>query len=272
MKRNRLFTVLTLGVLAAFIVTGCGQRAGDEEKQKPTEAQTQAETRKQEETEAPVEEIVISQTEAPTEAVTEVQTEAVTEPAPEPETEAEVFVPTELSVEEEEEQESELDQIKTYYAKDDINVRSTPDTENSDNVISSYIQGEKVSVVGETPNWYVVSKDDWTGYVYKSFLSETVVEEKSEQERSDAADEEAVRQAEAQAEISADAEQAMDYSESFAITLTSDANLRSDASSQANIIGILNEGDVVTALGESDHWFRVDVDGTIGYISRDLAE
>lgn len=262
MKKTRLLTALLIAASAAFLLGGCGQRA-DGTAPTATTATTEAQTKKEEPaTEAVIVVEQVVETEAPTEAVTEPATEAPTEAPTEPET---MFAKN-LTPEEEEQHESELSEEKIYYAKDDINIRTTPDTENSDNVVSSFDQGERVTVVGETPNWYVIRKEDWTGYVYKDNLSETVVEEKTPEERSQAADEEAAAQAEAA--VSMGAETSVDYAESFPVQVTSDANIRSGASSQANIIGILNEGDVITALGESDNWFQVEYNGSIGYISK----
>ena len=257
MNRKRWLTVLMIAASAAFLLGGCGQRADGPAAGTATEAQTQ---KPEPATEAVVVVEQIEETEAPTEAVTEVATEAPTEAPTEPETK---FAKN-LTAEEEAQYESELTEEKIYYAKDDINIRSTPDTENSDNVISSYDQGERVTVVGETPNWFIIRKEDWTGYVYKDNLSETVVEEKTPEERSEAADQEAA----AQAEANVGNETSVDYAESFAIQVNSDANVRAGASNQANIIGILNEGDVVTALGESDNWFQVEYQGNIGYVSK----
>ena len=260
MKKNRLFITAVLAAITALAAAGCGQRA---DTPPATEAATKA-VETEAVTEAPVEAVVVSQTELPTEAVTEEQTEAPTE-AP---TETEKIWPENLTSDEEEQNESELAEEKIFFAKDDINVRTTPDTENSDNIISSYDQGARVTVVGETPNWYVVRQEDWTGYVYKANLSETAVDEKTPEERSEAADQEAVAQAEALGTV----EETVDYADTFQVRVTSDANIRANASNQANIIGVLNAGDVVTALGESDNWFQVEADGVVGYVNSTLIE
>ncbi len=254
--RNKILPML-LVTAAAFWMTGCGQREGEQQKE------TQVQPPIQIETETPTEAIVIAEvmTEAPTEAVTEVMTEAPTEAPTEP---ARVF-PENLTSDEEQEYETELPGSVTYYANDDINIRLTPDTENSDNIVSSYDQGEEVVVIGETPHWYKVSKEDWTGYVYKNNLSETAVDPKTPEERSEAAE-----NAPAVTVPAAGAETANDYAESFTIQMASDANIRAEASDQGNIIGTVAEGSVITAVGESDNWYRVDVDGTVGYVSKNL--
>ena len=49
-----------------------------------------------------------------------------------------------------------------------------------------------------------------------------------------------------------------------------DVNIRSTPSteSQENIIGSFSAGDQVTVIGETSSWFKVNVNGNIGYISK----
>jgi len=259
--RRRVITALLIGGVAAAL-SGCGERAAETEKQ--TEKQTQAPVQTEAATEAAeevTEAIVVIQTEAPTEAVTEAVTEKMTE--------ARV-----LTSDEEAAEESELTDSKTYYAVDDINVRETPDTDTQDNIISSYEQGDEVTVTGETPNWYKVSKDGMEGYVYKTFLSETAVDPKTDEERA-AAYEQLAEQAE-QSDQSGSSASSSDnsdvnaYAESFSILIADDANLRASAAENADVIDVIPANTTVTALGETGNWYQVDYNGTIGYVSKGL--
>ena len=101
-----------------------------------------------------------TETEAPTEAPTEKQTETETESETQPQN---------LTAEEELAQAKEYDQLKSLYAKDDINVRTKPGTDDSSEIFSSFAQGDQIVVVGETPNWYEVDVDGYEehGYVSK---------------------------------------------------------------------------------------------------------
>ena len=57
----------------------------------------------------------------------------------------------------------------TMYAADGVNVRSQPST--GSDVSNTLGLGTAVTVVGETPNWYVVSTGSGTGYISKGLLS-----------------------------------------------------------------------------------------------------
>ena len=241
---------LALAAVVCLGLTGCGERVN-----KQTEVQTEAKT------EAPVIEV---QTE--TQKITETEKQTETEPPTEAVTEAvtEAPVPKDLTPEEEAQAEKNMEAATVYYAKDDINVRSTPSTENSENIISSFDQGEEVTVIGETPNWFKVQKDDFEGYVSKEFLSETTVDPKSPEERSAAADAEAANAAAAQPEGTSG------YAESYPIKLSGDANLRAEATETSDVIDTIAAGTQVTAIGEAGEWYQVDYNGTVGYVHKNL--
>lgn len=61
-----------------------------------------------------------------------------------------------------------------------------------------------------------------------------------------------------------------DYSTSATLYANDDVNIRSTPSteSQENIIGSFSSGDQVTVIGETSSWFKVNVNGNIGYISK----
>lgn len=272
-KSKRLLFALLLTCSVAMLVSGC-----DKLKKEPeTEVQTEAPTEKQ--TEPPTE----KQTEPPTEKQTEPPTE--TEPQTESETE-----PKELTVDEEKAQEKELDQLKTMYAMDDINVRTQPGTDDSSEIFESFMQGDKVTIVGETPNWYVVELEGYEskGYVSKKFMSETEVAPKTEEERLQIIEQQANDAAStgdsgsgdsgssntgssSNDTSSVDAEYGVGaYAESFTIQASTGANLRTTPAQDGEIIATIASGTNVTALGETDRWYKVDYDGTVGYVNKNL--
>ena len=69
------------------------------------------------------------------------------------------------------------------YAADNVNVRAEPNSGDEGNIISSFDQGQEVTVIAETPNWYKVQMDGYTGYVFKENLSDTEVEPKTPEEQ-----------------------------------------------------------------------------------------
>ena len=263
-SKSAMLALLLAGSVA--MLGGCSKlKKEDPQTEKVTEAVTEAPTESE------------TQTEKPTEKVTEKQTEKQTET--EKETEPKV-----LTAAEEKAQEKELDQIRMMYAKDDINVRSDPDT-TADNIIYSYMQGDQVTVVGETPNWYVVELDgyDSNGYVSRQFVSAEKVAEKTDEERQQAIEQELSGQTAANTDgtaasaatssdsSSVDAEYGVGaFAESFPIQAATGANVRKTPSQDGEIIQTIGSGETVTALGETDRWYKVDINGTIGYVNKNL--
>ena len=280
MKNRSKSAVLALLLAGSVAMLGGCSKLKKEEPQteKPTEVVTEAPTESE------------TQTEKQTEKVTEKQTEKVTEKQTESETEPKV-----LTAAEEKAQEKELDQLRMMYAKDDINVRSDPDT-TADNIIYSYMQGDQVTVVGETPNWYVVELEDYdsNGYVSKQFVSAEKVAETTDEERqaaiekelsgannsdstgdgstSTSADGSSDTTASSGTDTSAvDSEYGVgDFAESYSVEAATGANIRSTPAQDGEIVGTIASGTTVTALGETDRWYKIEYNGTIGYVNKNL--
>lgn len=250
-----LFAVL-LTCSVAMLSTGCDKLKKEPETEQQTEAPTETELI----TEAPTE--TEQQTEAPTE------TELITEAPTEPETFAK-----DLTVEEELELESEFDQLRTLYAMDDINIRTQPGTDGE--IFDSFDQGERVTIIGETANWYKVDVDDYDipGYVSKDFMSEEEVEPKTPEEREQLANETGASAASTASTGSSavDLEYSVEtYAESFPIQATTGANLRSTPTQDGEILGTIASGSNVTAIGYTDRWYKVEADGVVGYVNKNL--
>ena len=286
-------------VLAA--VTGCGQ-ARPEGQSESTVIQTEAVPAV---TEAPI----VIQTEAPqtepeTQPQTQAQTQAPETQAPEtqaPETQApqtQAPVPDALSEEEELNQLYEFadDEIGTRFANADMNVRQGPTTE-GDNIVSSLDKGEEVTVIGETANWYEIYKaedtvtgmTDLKGFVMKRYTSDTYEDAMAAQpdETTPSAPEQTAQPeaqnveaqpVEAQPAEAAPAEPAIVQENSAPaaqasgpqVTVTSDANIRSDAYETATVVGVINSGTTVTQIGSADGWVQVDYNGVQGYIKASM--
>ena len=265
-RNKKVLFALMLGCSITLMATGCDKLKKEPETE--TEAPTEAPTEKQTETE--------SETEAPTEAPTEKQTETETESETQPQN---------LTAEEELAQAKEYDQLKSLYAKDDINVRTKPGTDDSSEIFSSFAQGDQIVVVGETPNWYEVDVDGYEehGYVSKQFVSEEVVAPKTDEERQQAIEQELSGQTAANTDgtaasaaassdsSSVDAEYGVGaFAESFPIQAATGANVRKTPSQDGEIIQTIGSGETVTALGETDRWYKVDINGTVGYVNKNL--
>ena len=60
------------------------------------------------------------------------------------------------------------------------------------------------------------------------------------------------------------------YAETFAVQATAGANIRQTPSQDGEIIGVVVSGTSVTALGATDRWYKIDYNGTVGYVNRNL--
>ena len=56
------------------------------------------------------------------------------------------------------------------------------------------------------------------------------------------------------------------------VTVAEGCNIRAEASSDSEIIGSAQTGDVFTRLGEEDGWVQIEYDGQTGYIFGELLE
>ncbi len=290
-RKTRWLLVLLASCMVAAAATGC-----DKLKKEP---QTEAVTEKVTETE--------TETEIQTEKVTEAVTEKVTEPPTETEPETQAPVQTEprvLTTDEEKAEQISYDQYKFMYAVDDVNVRDQPGTDGE--VFFSFNQGERVTVIGETPNWAVVLLEEYDsqGYVSKQFLSDSEVAEKTSEEREQAIMEELGLTSETGAGTvtetpagtdasqgtpavptetpaastpvstdtsSVDAQYGVEsYEEGFQVYAMTGANLRATPAQDGEIIQTIASGTGLKALGYTDRWYKVDLNGTIGYVNRNL--
>lgn len=253
MKNRSKFWMMALALAAAAAVslTGCGEKLNKE-----TETETQTETQRV--TEPPTERV--TETEKVTESETETETETETEPA----------LTQNTTPEEELGAETELSGSRTLYAADNVNVRSEPSTEAD--IISSYDQGQEVTIIAETPNWYKVQMDGYTGYAYKENLSETAVEPKSPEEQQQLLEEQGYASGSDTSSVDMEYD-VTTYAESFSLTLSSDANVRSEPSLEnGSVVTALSEGTSVTAVGETNRWYKIEYDGTVGYVNKNMVE
>ncbi|MDD2957385.1 MAG: SH3 domain-containing protein [Lachnospiraceae bacterium] len=252
MKNKNRVWIMSLLLTAALAVSlsGCGK-----EKVPETEKVTEK----------------VTETEKATETEKITETEKATETEKTTEKESETETAKALTAEEEKAQETELKANKTYYASDDINVRSDPSTEAD--IISSYIQGDEVIVSAETRDWYKVEKDGYSGYVYKQNLSETAVEPKTDAERAEAQNNSTASGNTSSDTSSVDLEyNVQTFADSFPIQLSADANMRSVPGTDGDVLYTVGSGSSVTAIGETDRWYKVEFDGYTGYINKNLVQ
>ncbi len=75
-------------------------------------------------------------------------------------------------------------------------------------------------------------------------------------------------QSESNASASAELQSLTEYGTSTTLYASDNVNIRLEPGTDAGILGSLAPGDSVTVTGETSQWFRVNINGNVGYISK----
>ena len=118
-----------------------------------------------------------------------------------------------------------------------VRMRSGPSTGYA--ILGTYNAGTKMTITGQSGDWYAVSYNGRNGYVYKQYLSQ-----------------------------SGTATNVTDMAATAAHTTTA-VNLREGPSTAYTSKRVLPAGTSVTLTGKSGQWYRVNWGGTTGYIMGD---
>ena len=121
-----------------------------------------------------------------------------------------------------------------------VRMRSGPSTSYS--ILGTYDSGTKMTVTGEDGDWYKVSCNGEDGYVYKTYLS---VGGGSGSDSSGSS--------------------VTDMSDTSA-TVISPVHFRKGPDTSYSSIQVLGAGTGVTITGQTDKWYRVEYNGTEGYV------
>lgn len=146
------------------------------------------------------------------------------------------------------------------YANDNVNIRLEPSTEAD--ILGSLAPGDKVSVVGETSDWFKVNISGNIGYINKAFLVNT-------QPSADAAQTDETQPTVSESTmISAELNSYVDYGTSYDYYTTTDVNLRAQPGTDSDTVNTLDSGTAVSVIGETSNWYVVSVNGETGYVSK----
>lgn len=160
---------------------------------------------------------------------------------------------------------SELKTLTDYgttaelYANDNVNIRLEPSTEAD--ILGSLSTGDKVTVVGETSQWFKVNISGNIGYINKAYLVNTPTTSAPQTDETQAAVSDSTK-------IDAELGSYIDYGTSYDYYTTTDVNLRSQPGTDSGVLSGLGGGTAVSVIGETDNWFVVSVNGVTGYISK----
>lgn len=75
-------------------------------------------------------------------------------------------------------------------------------------------------------------------------------------------------ESEGSADAQAELKSLTDYGTTAQLYASDNVNIRLEPSTEAEILGSLTTGDQVTVVGETSQWFKVNINGNIGYINK----
>ena len=122
-----------------------------------------------------------------------------------------------------------------------LNVRPQPNT--SQSAIGKLTEGEAVTIVGESGNWYEIEYNHSTAYVSKDYITFTPITPETPE-----------------------------ITKQIAYVYNLDGgtlNVRPQPNTSQSAIGKLTEGEAVTIVGESGNWYEIEYNNSTGYVSKD---
>lgn len=134
-----------------------------------------------------------------------------------------------------------------------LNVRSGAGTSYS--AIGSLRANETVEITGESGNWFKIDFNGRAGYVSKDFIK--VDEQNNEASKPEVKPEEPKPET-----------PSVEEKTGQVINVTTSLNVRSGAGTNYSIIGSLKPNQSVKITGESGSWYKIDLNGKVGYVSK----
>ena len=140
-----------------------------------------------------------------------------------------------------------------------LNLRQKAST--SSKILARLSGGTKVTVLGESGNWYHVDYNGTLGYLSREYVRVT--------EETPTAAPTTAPTAAPTSQPTAAPTQAPETGQTGVVNISgSRLNLREKASTSSKILTRLSGGTKVTVLGESGNWYHVNYNGTLGYLSK----
>lgn len=139
---------------------------------------------------------------------------------------------------------------EVYNVSSSVNLRKSPST--SSEVLTTLKLGQKVEIFKEDNGWYKVRAKvtsnsynyEVIGYVHKDYIKSGAVEEKPD-----------------------DNNPSTENKKGKVINISSTLNVRGSASTSANVIGSLRNGDEVEIKNSLTGWYEINYNGRSGYVS-----
>ncbi|MGL6187089.1 MAG: SH3 domain-containing protein [Clostridium chrysemydis] len=131
-----------------------------------------------------------------------------------------------------------------------LNVRSGASTSHS--IVGTLHNGDSFDVIGKSGSWYKIKKGSMTGYVSQDFVKYTPEADKPSEKPDD------------KPEVTA--------KKGKVVNVTSSLNIRSGASTNHSVVGVLHEGDTFDISGKSGNWYKIKKGSVTGYVNEDYVK
>lgn len=140
--------------------------------------------------------------------------------------------------------EGDHEEKEIIIVKDGVRVRSSPDSTDDKNVISTVAKGDRYIQTGTENGWSVIKYKDTVGYIRSDMISDPK---------------------ESNSEVS------NDKTDGSTIEIVDDGvRVRSTpTTNEENILGSVDSGESFTLIDETDGWYQIEYKGHTGYIKAD---
>ena len=137
---------------------------------------------------------------------------------------------------------SEYDGICIAQVNDYVNVRSEPNEESE--ILGKLYDNSAGTIEEETDGWYKITSGSVTGYVKADYV------------------------------VTGDEAEALaaEVGERVATVTTQTLRVRTDASTDASVLGLIGEGEELTVTNEQDGWVQVSIEEGDGWVSTDYVD
>ena len=137
---------------------------------------------------------------------------------------------------------SEYDGICIAQVNDYVNVRSEPNEESE--ILGKLYDNSAGTIEEETDGWYKITSGSVTGYVKADYV------------------------------VTGDDAEALaaEVGERVATVTTQTLRVRTDASTDASVLGLIGEGEELTVTSEQDGWVQVSMEEGDGWVSTDSVD
>ena len=148
-----------------------------------------------------------------------------------------------------------------YNVSSGLNVRSEAST--SSTILGTLYSGSSVNIIGESGSWYKITYNSSTAYVHKDYITENKPSSGSDNNSSTSND--------SVSNGNSSSSEVMNET-GVVVNVSSNLRVRKEASSSSLVLGYLLNNQTVTIIGKEGNWYKINFNGSTGYVSADYVK